>query len=463
MALLFWAEGKGLYMVQPRLESSSRVRGGIDGRQSIEGRDQPIMTVRPHLPDRAPREKGAPTALDGLLVIDFTRVVAGPACTQTLADFGAEVIKIENPDGGDDTRHYEHADLAGESAAFVSLNRTKRGIALDLTKPEACDVARALIARADVVVENFSSGVMKKYGLDYASVAPGNPRLVYCSISAYGRQGPFASRPGFDPITQAESGFMSLNGFPDGPPVRTGPPAVDMLTGMSACNAILLALVARDRLGRGQHVEVALFDIALAMTQFYGMAYLMTGVNPSRQGNSPNGSPSVGVYHASDAPFYIACANDRLYRRLVVEVLGRPDLASGEFGDRRSRTANRDRLRAILTGIFVQDSRENWVTKMKAANIPVGYLRTVEEAFNSPEVRERNRLSQIAHPAAGTVPNIESPLNLGLTPVIDPIAAPLLGQHTREVLRKKLGYDDARIAALADAGAFGMIATVEII
>jgi len=419
------------------------------------------MTARPHLPDRAPREKDAPTALDGLLVIDFTRVVAGPACTQTLADFGAEVIKIENPDGGDDTRHYEHADLAGESAAFVSLNRNKRSIALDLTKPEACDVARALIARADVVVENFSSGVMKKYGLDYASVAPGNPRLVYCSISAYGRQGPFASRPGFDPITQAESGFMSLNGFPDGPPVRTGPPAVDMLTGMSACNAILLALVARDRLGRGQHVEVALFDIALAMTQFYGMAYLMTGVNPSRQGNSPNGSPSVGVYNASDAPFYIACANDRLYRRLVVEVLGRPDLASGEFGDRRSRTANRDRLRAILTGIFVQDLRENWVTKMKAANIPVGYLRTVEEAFNSPEVRERHRLSQIPHPAAGFVPNIESPLNLGLTPMIDPVAAPLLGQHTREVLSKKLGYGDARIAALTNAGAFGTVATVE--
>ncbi len=417
------------------------------------------MTARPKLPDRAPRTKGAPTALDGLLVVDFTRVVAGPACTQTLADFGAEVIKIENPDGGDDTRHYEHADLAGESAAFVSLNRNKRGIVLDLTKPEACDVARELIARADVVVENFSSGVMKKYGIDYASVAPANPRLVYCSISAYGRQGPFASRPGFDPITQAESGFMSLNGFPDGPPVRTGPPAVDLLTGMSACNAILLALAARDRLGRGQHVEVALFDIAVAMTQFYGMAYLMTGVNPSRQGNSPNGSPSVGVYEASDAPFYIACANDRLYRRLVIEVLGRPDLASGEFGDRRSRTANKERLRAILTGIFVQDSRENWVTKMKAANIPVGYLRTVEEAFNSPEVRERHRVSQIPHPAAGSIPNIESPINLALTPVVDPVAAPLLGEHTREVLRKTLGYDDARITALSEAGVFGMVQT----
>jgi formyl-CoA transferase len=417
------------------------------------------MTARPQLPDRAPRTKGAPTALDGLLVVDFTRVVAGPACTQTLADFGAEVIKIENPDGGDDTRHYEHADLAGESAAFVSLNRNKRGIALDLTKPEGCDVARELIARADVVVENFSSGVMKKYGIDYASVAPNNPRLVYCSISAYGRQGPFASRPGFDPITQAESGFMSLNGFPDGPPVRTGPPAVDLLTGMSACNAILLALFARDRLGRGQHVEVALFDTAVAMTQFYGMAYLMTGVNPSRQGNSPNGSPSVGVYEASDAPFYIACANDRLYRRLVIEVLGRPDLASGEFGDRRSRTANKERLRAILTGIFVQDLRENWVTKMKAANIPVGFLRTVEEAFNSPEVRERHRVSQIPHPAAGSVPNIESPINLGLTPVVDPVAAPLLGEHTKEVLRKTLGYDDARIAALSEAGVFGMVRT----
>jgi crotonobetainyl-CoA:carnitine CoA-transferase CaiB-like acyl-CoA transferase len=413
------------------------------------------MTARPQLPDRAPRAKDAPTALDGLLVVDFTRVVAGPACTQTLADFGADVIKIENPDGSDDTRSYEHADLAGESAAYVSLNRNKRSIALDFTKPGACDIARELIAKADVVVENFSAGIMKKYGLDYASVASANPRLVYCSISAYGRQGPFASRPGFDPITQAESGFMSLNGFPDGPPVRTGPPAIDMVTGMSACNAIMMALFARDRLGRGQHVEVALFDVALSMTGFYGMAYLMTGVNPSRQGNSPNGSPSVGLYHASDAPFYIACANDRLYRRLVVEVLGRPDLASGEFTDRRSRTANKEKLPAILTGIFAGDDRENWVTKMKAANIPVGYLRTVEEAFNSGEVRERHRVSQIPHPAAGFVPNIEPTLHLELTPATDPVAAPMLGEHTKQVLRKTLGYDDGRIAALAEGGIFG--------
>jgi crotonobetainyl-CoA:carnitine CoA-transferase CaiB-like acyl-CoA transferase len=414
------------------------------------------MTAGPQLPDRAPREEGAPTALDGLLVVDFTRVVAGPACTQTLADFGATVIKIENPEGGDDTRHYEHAETGGESAAYLSLNRNKRGIVLDFARPEALEVARELIAKADVVVENFSGGVMKKYGLDYASVAATNPRLVYCSISAYGRKGPFALRPGFDPITQAESGFMSLNGFPDGQPVRTGPPIVDLATGMSACNAILLALLARDRLGRGQHVEVALIDIAIAMTGFYGMAYLITGSNPGRFGNSPNGSPSVGVYEASDGPFYIACANDRLYRRLVTEVLERPDLITdAQFATRKARTANREKLRAALSAAFRSDRLENWMAKMKKANVPVGYLRTVEQGFNAPEVRERHRLSRIPHPTAGSVPNIENPLRLELTPPVDPVAAPLLGEHTREVLRSTLGYDDRRIAALAEAGAFG--------
>src|SRR6202000_2797712 len=239
------------------------------------------MAARPQLPERTPRARGEPTALDGLLVVDFTRVVAGPACTQTLADFGAEVIKIENPEGGDDTRHYEHAEIGGVGGGFFSLNRNKHGIALDLTKPEGRAVARELINKADVVVENFSGGVMKKFGLDYASVAQDNPRLVYCSISAYGRKGQWALRPGFDPITQAESGFMSLHGFPDGPPARPGYPIVDMATGMSACNAILMALLARDRLGRGQHVEVALFDIATAMTGFFRLPFLITGQKQS--------------------------------------------------------------------------------------------------------------------------------------------------------------------------------------
>jgi len=414
------------------------------------------MVATVPLPDRLPRAKDAPTALDGLLVIDFTRVVAGPACTQTLGDFGAEVIKIENPEGGDDTRAYEHAEVAGESAAFISLNRNKRGIALDLAIPEAREVARDLIAKADVVVENFSAGVMGKFGLDYASLSPANPRLIYCSISAYGRNGPFAWRPGFDPITQAESGFMSLNGFPDGPPVRTGPPIVDMATGMSACNAILLALMARERLGRGQHVEVALYDIAMAMTGFYGMAYLMNGINPGRFGNSPNGSPSVGLYEASDGPFYIACANDRLYRRLVTDVLERPELMTDpRFLTRKERWANKEKLRAIIAEVFASDRLENWMAKMKKANIPAGYLRSVEQGFNAPEARQRDRLSRIPHPKAGWVPNIETPITMQLTPTVIPVAAPLLGQHTNEVLWDTLGYNESRIAALGRAGAFG--------
>src|SRR3954464_3762624 len=416
----------------------------------------PEMTAKPQLPERTPRAKGEPTALDGLLVVDFTRVVAGPACTQTLADFGAEVIKIENPDGGDDTRHYEHAEIGGESAAFLSLNRNKRGIALDFTNPAALEVARELVAKADVVVENFSGGVMKKFGLDYASVAPTNPRLVYCSISAYGRKGEFALRPGFDPITQAESGFMSLNGFPDGEPVRTGPPIVDMATGMSACNAILLALLARERLGRGQNVEVALIDIAVGMTGFYGMAYLISGENPGRFGNSPNGSPTVGVYRASDGPLYMACANDRLYRRLVTEVLDRPDLVTDpEFAHRKNRTANREKLRGIIAAVFARDTLENWMAKMKLANIPVGYLRTVEEGLNAPEARERHRLNRIPHRTAEWVPNIEPPITMSLTGSIDPVAAPLLGEHTEQVLRDTLGYDERRISEFNQKGAFG--------
>lgn len=414
------------------------------------------MPTKPQLPERSPQGAGRPAALDGLLVVDFTRVVAGPACTQTLADFGAHVIKIENPDGGDDTRVYEHAEVGGESAAYLSLNRNKRGIALDLAVPEAREIALDLIRKADVVVENFSSGVMKKFRLDYESVAPLNPRLVYCSISAYGRTGPFASRPGFDPITQAESGFMSLNGFADGPAVRTGPPIVDMATGMSACNAILMALLARDRLGRGQHVEVALFDVAMGMTGFYGMAYLINGENPGRFGNSPSGSPTVGVYEASDGPLYMACANDRLYRRLVVEVLNRPDLITDpQFATRKARSENKELLRAAIAEVFASDTLENWMTKMKIANIPVGYLRTVEEGFNAPEARERHRLNRIPHPTAEWVPNIEPPITMSLTGAIDPVAAPLLGQHTKQVLYDTLGYDERRIAEFAEKGAFG--------
>ncbi len=317
-------------------------------------------------------------------------------------------------------------------------------------------MARELIAKADVVVENFSGGVMKKYGLDYASVASTNPRLVYCSISAYGRKGPFALRPGFDPITQAESGFMSLNGFPDGQPVRTGPPIVDMATGMSACNAILLALLARDRLGRGQHVEVALIDIAVAMTGFYGMAYLITARIRAASAIHRTVLPASAFTRRptdrsiSPAPMTgcIAAWSPRCWSGPTSS-----PIRNSRRGRREPPTGKS--CAPSSAGCFKADRLESWMAKMKKANVPVGYLRTVEQGFNAPEVRERHRLSRIPHPTAGSVPNIETPLRLELTPVVDPVAAPLLGEHTREVLRSTLGYDDARIATLAEAGAFG--------
>ncbi|MGJ4947898.1 CaiB/BaiF CoA transferase family protein [Bradyrhizobium sp. HKCCYLS20291] len=414
------------------------------------------MPAEVALPDRGPRAADAPAALSGLLVIDFTRVVAGPACTQTLADFGADVIKIEQPGKGDDTRAYEHAERGGESAAFLSLNRNKQGMVLDLAVPQAREVARALIAKADVVVENFSSSVMEKFGLDYQSVAATNPGLIYCSISAYGRTGPFAWRSGFDPITQAESGFMSLNGFADGPPVRTGPPIVDLATGMSACNAILLALAARHRLGRGQHVEVALFDVALAMTGFFGTAYLMNGVNPTRTGNSPNDSPTVGVFEAADGPLYVACANDRLYHRLVTEVFARPDLLiDARFATRKARWTNRAKLRAMIAEIFAAEPMDVWISRMNQAGVPVGRVRTVEQAFNAPEVRARDRICRLPHPTATSIPNIEPAISMQLTPTVEPSAAPRLGEHTFAVLRDKLGYTEQAIDTLRQAGVFG--------
>jgi crotonobetainyl-CoA:carnitine CoA-transferase CaiB-like acyl-CoA transferase len=225
---------------------------------------------------------------------------------------------------------------------------------------------------------------------------------------------------------------------------------------MSACNAILLALIARDKLGRGQQVEVALFDMAMAMTGFYGMAYLISGANPGRFGNSPNGSPSVGVYEASDGPLYIACANDRLYHRLVIDVFDRPDLIEDpRFANRRARSANKEKLRAIIAEVFAGDTLENWMARLKKLNIPVGHLRSVEQGFNAPEARDRHRLNRIPHPTAGSIPNIEPPIGMELTPPVDPVAAPLLGEHTKEVLREILHYDDRRITALAGAGAFG--------
>ena len=411
---------------------------------------------RPELPPHRPRPSGAPTALGGLRVLDFSRLIAGPYCTMLLADLGADIMKVEHPVTGDDSRQLKPPELGGLSSMFVMMNRGKRSIALDLAAPEGKAIARELARKADVVVENFSAGVMDRLGLGYETLSADNPGLVYCAIGAFGRGGAYADRPGYDPIAQSESGFLSLNGFPDGDPVRAGPPIIDVSTGMMACNAVLGALVARGRTGQGQYVEASLFDDAVNLTVQYGMNFLMTGQDQPRWGNGAGAVVPVGLFHAADGPIYVTCANDRNYRRLAADVLGRPDLAdSPDYATNELRVRNRKALDATLTELFSRQPREYWREKGRAAGVPIGNVRTVAEAFTSPEIMDRGMLSTIQHPTAGTVPNIAPPFRLAGTPLVDPVAAPALGAHTAEILREVLGVEEARYAQLVAAGVFG--------
>jgi crotonobetainyl-CoA:carnitine CoA-transferase CaiB-like acyl-CoA transferase len=302
------------------------------------------------------------------------------------------------------------------------------------------------------VVENFSSGVMERFGLGYEALAADNPRLVYCAVSAYGRSGPYAGRLGFDPIAQAESGFMSLTGFADRDPVRSGPSIMDNSTAMMACNTVLGALMARERLGKGQYCEVSLFDTAVQMTGFHAMHYLITGSVPERFGNSSKDSAPTDVFQAADGPFYITCANDRTFQRLVRDVLHRPDLAEHpDFAEIRTRAANKDKLADIMRPLFAAEPRAGLLARMLQAGVPAGEVRSLDEVYASGEILERNRATAIPASGGGSVPNIAPPFQFRDTPVADPVAAPLLGQHTADVLAG-LGYTSERIAVLAAAG-----------
>jgi formyl-CoA transferase len=413
--------------------------------------------ARPELPLHEARPAGAPTALNGILVADFSRVLAGPVCTQLLADLGARVVKVEHPDG-DDMRHASQASIGGLTAAFMALNRGKQSLVLDLATSAGHEVAIDLVRQADVLVENFTPGVMERLGLGYDTVAKVNPRLVYCSVSAYGQTGPAARRSGYDPVIQAESGLMSLNGFADRPPVRIGPPVVDVSTGMMACNAVLAGLLARQHTGCGQHVEVALFDTAANLGALYGMSYLVDGNVPIRFGQAPPGAAPVGLFEANDGAFYLCIVNDRLFRRLAGDVLGQPELADDpRFATNRARAANRTALFATLKAAFVARPRADWMARLQAANVPAGPVRTLAEAFASPEMAARGLARSLPHDTAGTVPNIGPPVRFSRTPTAAPVPAPALGQHTQTVLAELLGYDAARCATLAAGGAFGKV------
>jgi len=420
--------------------------------------NSPLGLAAAEFPRHEHRPQGAPTALQGIRVVDFTHFIAGPLATMILADMGADVIKIEAPERGDELRYYPPAvpGLQSQGGPFVWSNRNKRSVALDLKSPDGLAVARDLIAQADVIVENFSTGVMKRFGLDWEACRKLNPRLVYCSVSAYGREGPFADRLGFDPVVQAESGFVAMNGYADRMGVRASSAVMDIGTAMMVSNAILGALLARERQGEGQFVEVALFDTGLVMTGWATMQHLVTGAEPQRNGNtSPDTCPS-GVFEASDKPFYINCGNDKIFQRLAAQVIERPDLANDPvLRDRNGRISRREELFTELNAEFSRHPWVYWQERMRAAQIPCGLVRTVGEAIRSPEARARRLVTSIEHPTIGAVPNIASPIRYGRTPVVDPVPAPAIGQHTAEILQEVLGYDKGRIAALARDGAFG--------
>jgi crotonobetainyl-CoA:carnitine CoA-transferase CaiB-like acyl-CoA transferase len=418
-------------------------------------------TIATQLPEPMPRPQGAETPLSDLRVIDFTHYVAGPYATMLLADMGADVLKIEAPGRGDDFRHYPPADpqLPLQGAPYLWTNRNKRSIALNMKSPEGRQIALDLIATADVLVENFSTGVMQRFGLDYAQCKAVNPRLIYCSVSAYGRTGKYADRLGFDPVVQAESGFMSMNGYPDRDGTRTASTVMDIATAMMASNAILAALMARQRTGKGQFIEATLYDTALTMTGFATMQHLCTGFNPKRTANySPDTSPS-GLFQCQDRSFYINCGNTGIFQRLFDTVLGMPEIANDpELSTGVGRVRNRDRLFAILAERLAEHPWAYWQPRLRDAGVPTGEFRTLAEALASDETRERGLVTRIAHPDVGWIPNLGLPIRFSDTPVADPHPAPTLGQHTGEVLAEVLGYSADQIDTACAAGVIGVSA-----
>ena len=385
--------------------------------------------------------------LAGVTVLDFTRVLAGPWCTLALADLGAEVVKIENPKGGDDTRRFDvREELAGESAYFVFANRNKKSLALNIAVPEGQAVARRIAARADILVENFRPGVMARLGLDFESLREVNPGLIYCSISGYGHDSPLREVAGYDPVAQAEGGMMAITGEAGGGPLRTGISYADIFSGYNALQGVLAALYHRERTGEGQAIDIALLDGAVASLANQAQVTLITGQDTGRYGNDHPFLEPFGVVEAADGPLYLVIGNERQWERFCLDVVARPNLLDHpHFRDNAARLANREANRVLLAGIFASDTRAGWMAKFRAAGVPAGAVRNISEALAAPEVRARGMVKAVDHPKAGRFEVVASPVRLSATPTAAPVAAPLLGEHTDTVLGA-FGYDAEEIA-----------------
>jgi crotonobetainyl-CoA:carnitine CoA-transferase CaiB-like acyl-CoA transferase len=397
-------------------------------------------------------------ALSHLKILDLSRVLAGPWAAQLLADLGAEVIKVERPGVGDDTRswgppflHDRHGQPTSDAAYYLCTNRNKQSVTIDITTPSGQQLVRRLAAKADVVIENYKLGGLAQYGLDHVSLRAEFPHLVYCSITGFGQTGPYAPRAGYDFLVQAMGGLMSVTGRSDAEegagPVKVGVAVADILTGLYAANAILAALACRERTGAGQHIDLALLDVQVACMANQAMNHLY-GVTPKRLGNA---HPNVVPYQdfpTADGDVIIAVGNDGQFSRLCA-VIGHPDWASDErFATNLARVANRVELIRRLRTQTLQRSTADWVAALEAADVPCGPINTMAQVFADPQVQARGMRVEVEHSTAGTIPLVANPIKLSATPVSYRNAPPTLGQHTAAVLARELGLDAGQIAAL---------------
>jgi formyl-CoA transferase len=398
--------------------------------------------------------------LEDIRVLDLSRSLAGPYCTMMLGDLGADVIKVERPGQGDDSRGWgppfvgePYGPYPGESTYFMAANRNKRSVTVNLKSPEGLEIVRRLARLSDVLVENFRTGVLDGMGLGYDELHALNPHLVYCSISGYGRTGPYAERPGYDFVIQAEGGMMGITGPEEGPPYRVGVPIVDITAGMFAATAILAALHARDRTGKGQLVDVSLLNTQVALLSNVGSNYLIGGAEPHRLGNAhPNIAP-YEAFRARDRWFAMAAANERQWA-LLCDVIGQPDLQDDpRFATNSARVSNRAALRAVLNDAFAARDADEWLSSLREAGLPCGPISSVPDVFDHPQAQARDLALETQHPTAGQVRLIGFPYLLSQTPAVVRRPPPLLGQHSEEVLTELLGYSAAEVAALREGEA----------
>ena len=389
--------------------------------------------------------------LAGFTVLDLTRVLSGPYCTMMLADMGARVIKVEQPGRGDDTRGWGPPFQNGESAYFMSVNRNKESVTLDFKHPEGRAVLDRLIAEADVLVENFRPGALDRRGLGHETVLAAHPKLVYCSISGFGQTGPRRTEPGYDAVMQGEGGLMSITGAPDGTPYRLGVAIADIVSGMFGAWGAAMGLLARERTGRGQFIDVGMLDSVAAILTYQAGICFATGQAPPRLGNR---HPTIVPYEtltASDGDLVVAAGNDTLFARFC-DVIGAPEVARDpRFAANRGRVENQDALRPLLAERMRTRPRAHWLDGLKQAGVPCGAVRDLAEVLSDPQLRERMMVLPVTHPAAGPLQVLGVPVKLAETPGGVRTPPPLLGQHTRAVLGD-LGYDAERITALAQSG-----------